>query len=298
MIPLIRDNKNIIASEAALKYFIIQTIASTLLLFSIIIISMKFIYQINLITYFNLIFNTSLFIKIGAAPFHFWFPEIIEGLNWLNAIIILTWQKLRPIVLLTYSNTTSIYLILTIIFRIIIRGIIGLNQTRLRKIIAYSSINHIGWIISSIILIEIVWFYYFIIYCIITINIRIIFIKLNVFHINQLYISINYHILLKLFFALNFISLGGLPPFLGFFPKWLTIQTLIQRNMYSIAFIIILITLITLFFYLRITFSILLLRKSVLTFYTQPKIDTNYIIAFNFITLLRLIFVTLIFNFL
>nr|YP_009500779.1 NADH dehydrogenase subunit 2 [Popillia japonica]AXA13791.1 NADH dehydrogenase subunit 2 [Popillia japonica] len=298
MIPLISDNKNMMASEAALKYFIIQTMASTLLLFSIIMMSMKFMYQMNLITYFNLIFNTSLFIKMGAAPFHFWFPEMMEGLNWLNAIIMLTWQKLSPMVLLTYSNTTSMYLILTIMFSMMISGIMGLNQTSLRKIMAYSSINHIGWMISSIMLIEIVWFYYFIIYCIITINISIMFMKLNVFHINQLYISMNYHILLKLFFALNFMSLGGLPPFLGFFPKWLTIQTLIQSNMYSIAFIMILMTLMTLFFYLRITFSILLLSKAVLTFYTQPKINTNYIMAFNFITLLSLIFVTLMFNFL
>nr|YP_010118091.1 NADH dehydrogenase subunit 2 [Popillia mutans]QPN54185.1 NADH dehydrogenase subunit 2 [Popillia mutans] len=298
MIPLISDNKNMMASEAALKYFVIQAMASTLLLFSIIMMSMKFMYQINLILYFNLMFNTSLLIKMGAAPFHFWFPEMMEGLNWLNAIIMLTWQKLSPMVLLMYSNSTTLYLILTIMFSMMISGIMGLNQTSLRKILAYSSINHIGWMIGSILLIEIIWFYYYIIYCIITINITMLFYKLNIFHVNQLYISMNHNILIKLFFTLNFMSLGGLPPFLGFFPKWLTIQSLIQNNLYSIAFIMILMTLMTLFFYLRIIFSTLLLSKTNMSFYIQPKINNTYIMAFNLMTLSSLIFVTILFNFL
>uniref|UniRef100_A0AB39U3H7 NADH-ubiquinone oxidoreductase chain 2 n=1 Tax=Anomala xantholoma TaxID=3240852 RepID=A0AB39U3H7_9SCAR len=298
MIPLISDSKNMMASEAALKYFIIQTMASTLLLFSIIMMSMKFMYQMNLITYFNLMFNTSLLIKMGAAPFHFWFPEVMEGLNWLNAIIMLTWQKLSPMVLLTYSNTTPLYLILVILFSMTISGIMGLNQTSLRKILAYSSINHIGWMISSILLIEIIWFYYFIIYSIITINIAVMFYKFNIFHVNQLYISMNYNLMFKLFFILNFLSLGGLPPFLGFFPKWLTIQTLIQSNLYAIAFIMILMTLMTLYFYLRITFSTFLLSKTSLSYYSPPKINNNLLMAFNFITLLSLILTTFLFNFL
>nr|YP_010936651.1 NADH dehydrogenase subunit 2 [Anomala rufiventris]WKW91620.1 NADH dehydrogenase subunit 2 [Anomala rufiventris] len=298
MIPLISDSKNMMASEAALKYFIIQTMASTLLLFSIIMMSMKFMYHMNLITYFNLMFNTSLLIKMGAAPFHFWFPEVMEGLNWLNAIIMLTWQKLSPMVLLTYSNTTPLYLIIVILFSMTISGIMGLNQTSLRKILAYSSINHIGWMIGSILLIEIVWFYYFIIYSIITINITLMFYKFNIFHVNQLYISMNNNLMFKLFFILNFLSLGGLPPFLGFFPKWLTIQTLIQNNLYSLAFIMILMTLMTLYFYLRITFSTFLLSKTMMSFYTQPKINNNYLMTFNFISLSSLMFVTFLFNFL
>nr|YP_010443284.1 NADH dehydrogenase subunit 2 [Anomala russiventris]UTE83812.1 NADH dehydrogenase subunit 2 [Anomala russiventris] len=296
MIPLISDSKNMMASEAALKYFIIQTMASTLLLFSIIMMSMKFMYQMNLITYFNLMFNTSLFIKMGAAPFHFWFPEVMEGLNWLNVIIMMTWQKLSPMILLTYSNTTPMYLIIIILFSMTISGIMGLNQTSMRKILAYSSINHIGWMISSILLIEIVWFYYFIVYSIITINIATMLYKFNIFHVNQLYVSMNQNLLFKLFFILNFLSLGGLPPFLGFFPKWLIIQTLIYSNLFIIAFIMMIMTLMTLYFYLRIMFSTLLLSKTNLSFYKQPKIDNNLLMAFNFITMMGLLFTTFLFN--
>lgn len=233
---------------------------------------------------------------MGAAPFHFWFPEVIEGLSWFNGLIILTWQKIAPIILLIYTNFTFFYLILIIITRIIIRGIIGINQISLRKILAYSRINHIGWIIASIIFIESIWLYYFRIYSIISINIIIIFKIHNIFFLKQLFIIINKNTLFKFFFILNFFSLGGLPPFLGFLPKWLTIQTLIQNNFYFIRIIIILITLITLYFYLRITFSTLLLNINELTYYKTPILNSLITIIFNFIVLLRLIFCTLIFN--
>lgn len=298
IIPLIRDTKNIIASEAALKYFITQALASTLLLFSIIIISLNFLYIFDINLYFRLILNTSLLTKIGAAPFHFWFPEVIEGLNWLTSIIILTWQKIAPIILLTYFNYNTTYIILIILFRILVRGIIGLNQTRLRKILAYSSINHIGWILGTILTIETIWSYYFIIYSIITLNIILILKLLNIFHLKQLYISMNYNYLVKIFFILNFLSLGGLPPFLGFLPKWLTIQSLVQNQIYLISILIIIITLITLYFYLRLTFSTLLLKTNEITFYQHSNINNTLILSFNFVTLIRLIFSTVLFNFL
>lgn len=297
IIPLMRNTHNIISSEAALKYFITQALASTLLLFSIIILSINFLY-FNLNFYFTLILNTSLLTKMGAAPFHFWFPEVIDGLNWTTAFIILTWQKIAPIVLITYFNQSIQYFVLIIIFRIIISGIIGLNQTSLRKIIAYSSINHIGWIIRTILISEIVWIYYFCIYFFIIFNIVIFFKIFNIFHLKQFFILINHNFLLKFFFILNFLSLGGLPPFLGFLPKWITIQTLIYRNIIILPVIITLITLITLFIYLRITFSSVLLNSNDLAFYTSPPIKINLILIFNFITLISLIFSTILFNFL
>lgn len=234
---------------------------------------------------------------MGAAPFHFWFPEVIEGLNWFNRIIILTWQKIAPMILIMFTNKTILYFIIIIVIRILISGIQGINQTSLRKILAYSSINHIGWIISAIIVRPTVWAYYFIVYCIISVNIISIFWILNIFYINQLYISLNQNPLIKFFFIINFLSLGGLPPFLGFMPKWLLINSLIQTNFYFLAFIITVITLVTLYFYIRITFSSILLRKTIINYYLQPKIKINIILTSNFIALARLIIITIRFNF-
>nr|YP_010443336.1 NADH dehydrogenase subunit 2 [Sophrops subrugatus]UTE83864.1 NADH dehydrogenase subunit 2 [Sophrops subrugatus] len=297
IIPLMSDTKNMMASEAALKYFITQALASTLLLFSIIMLSLNIPYTLNMSEYFSLILNTALLTKMGAAPFHFWFPEVMEGLSWNISLIMLTWQKIAPMALLTYFNQNTTYLILAIIFSMMISGMMGLNQTSLRKILAYSSINHIGWMMSTLLVSETIWYYYFIIYTIITINIVLIFKTLNIFHLKQLFISMNYNYLVKFFFVLNFLSLGGLPPFLGFLPKWLTIQTLVQNQMMTISVLMIIMTLMTLYFYLRITFTTLTLKTNEISYYNHPPVSNFLMLTFNFIALISLIFSTILFNF-
>nr|ARH54481.1 NADH dehydrogenase subunit 2 [Melolontha hippocastani] len=297
IIPLMSNTNNMMSSEAALKYFITQALASALLLFSIITLSLNFHY-LNFNSYFTLILNTSLLTKMGAAPFHFWFPEVMDGLNWTTAFIMLTWQKIAPMILIMHFSQSIQYLVLIIISSMMISGIMGLNQTSLRKIMAYSSINHIGWMISTILISEIMWIYYFIIYFFINFNIIVFFKKFNIFHLKQLFISMNFSFLLKFFFILNFLSLGGLPPFLGFLPKWITIQTLIMSNMFTLPVMMTVMTLVTLYFYLRITFTSILLNSDELTFYTNPPIKMNWILTFNFITLVSLLFSTILFNFL
>nr|UTE83877.1 NADH dehydrogenase subunit 2 [Trichogomphus mongol] len=297
MIPLISKINNMMASEASLKYFITQTLASSLLLFSIILMSMNNTYNMTSMLYPMLIFNSSLLTKMGAAPLHFWFPEVMEGLTWTNSLIMLTWQKLAPMVLLMYMTMTFTYLILIIIISMMVSGIMGLNQLSLRKILAYSSINHIGWMLSSMLFMETIWLYYFFIYVIITINIILILKILNIFYLNQLYISLNNNTNLKFFFILNFLSLGGLPPFLGFMPKWLNIQLLTESNMYFIASIMVIMTLMTLYFYMRITFSTILLSKTYVFYYKNISIKNHLIMLINFISITGLIFSTISFNF-
>nr|ALO77546.1 NADH deshydrogenase subunit 2 [Myodermum sp. MYO01] len=298
IIPLMSKTNNMMASEAALKYFIVQTLASTIFLFSIIITSLYFSYNFNHSLYISLICSTALLTKMGAAPFHFWFPEIMEGLNWLTSMLMLTWQKIAPMVLLMYTNQITLYLTFIIILSMLVSGIMGLNQTSLRKVLAYSSINHVGWMISATLISPTIWLLYFLVYSIISINLISIFWQLNIFYINQLYISMNTNPLIKFFFMLNFLSLGGLPPFLGFMPKWLLINSLIQASLYFIAFLMTTMTLMTLYFYMRITFSALLLTKTHTNYYYMSKTKTFYIIFTNFITLTSLIMVTLMFNFL
>lgn len=167
----------------------------------------------------------------------------------------MTWQKIAPIILITHQiKLYTLFFSFIIIISSIIRGIQGLNQICIRKILAYSSINHIGWIISSILFSINIFYYYFLIYRFINFRIILPLNKYNIKFINQL----NYIYLPKkinLLFIINFLSLGGLPPFLGFLPKWLTINEIINNNNYFIRTTLIIFTLITLYFYLRITFS-------------------------------------------
>jgi len=101
-----------------------------------------------------------LLLKRGAAPFHFWFPNVIEGLSWINSLILITWQKIAPLILTSYIIINKIILI-SVILSIIIGSLGGLNQTSLRKLMAFSSINHLGWILSAIYSRESLWIIYF-----------------------------------------------------------------------------------------------------------------------------------------
>nr|ALO76990.1 NADH deshydrogenase subunit 2 [Sternolophus sp. STE01] len=292
IIPLMNNSKNMMATEASIKYFITQALASTILLFSIIGMSMFLPYQQESLT---MTFNSALFTKMGAAPFHFWFPEVMEGLNWMNSMILLTWQKIAPMVLLTY-NINMTFFSLIIICSMMISGIMGLNQISLRKILAYSSINHIGWMIGALMYLETTWTIYFTIYSIITINIVLILNKFNIFFLKQLFGIFNNNQNMKILFILNFMSLGGLPPFLGFFPKWITIQTMVNNNSFMLTTIMIILTLITLYFYMRITFSTILLSSNELKFFKTPEQSNFLITTFNIISILSLIYCTMIFN--
>nr|UBS93978.1 NADH dehydrogenase subunit 2 [Saperda tetrastigma] len=294
IIPLLSDSKNLYPSESALKYFITQALASSILLFSI-IVSLNLSESIpQNLEFSSLIMNLALLTKMGAAPFHAWFPEVMEGLNWANSLIMLTWQKIAPMILLFYNCKFSIFFLFIILSSTIISGILGLNQISLRKILAYSSINHISWMLSSMMNAQMIWTFYFLIYSIITLNIIWIFQKFEIFYLPQLFQILNSNKLVKLFFLTNFLSLGGLPPFLGFFPKWLVINNLIQNNFYTLSILLIVFTLITLFFYLRITFASLMINHSETWNFTPIPLNFSFIL-FNFLSLTGLMTCTLIF---
>jgi len=214
--------------------------------------------------------NSTLLLKTGAAPFHFWFPGVIEGLTWGNSLILITWQKIAPIILVSY-NVIFKFFIWIIVLSIIIGALGGLNQTSLRKLIAFSSISHLGWIIAAIISQETLWKLYFCIYTLLRFSVIFIFNTFKLSHINQIFSfqldsSIN-----KIILFITLLSLGGLPPFLGFAPKWIVIQFLTAHSLFMLVLIIVTFTLITLYFYLRICFAAFIIN------YWHPKWNNNYV---------------------
>ncbi|VEN48401.1 unnamed protein product, partial [Callosobruchus maculatus] len=121
---------------------------------------------------------------------------------------------------------------------------------------------------------KLIWLLYFSIYVVLVFNLIIIFKYFDIYYINQLSLIFNSNKLLNFLFIAIFLSLGGLPPFLGFFPKWLTIINLTSNQFYSLTLILIISTLITLFFYIRLTFRSFLLIKAESIFKT--KIANNF----------------------
>nr|CAB4244808.1 unnamed protein product [Chrysodeixis includens] len=294
-IPLISNSSNLLATEASLKYFLTQSIASINFLFTILIklILMK---NFEMNNYFiPIMMNSSMLMKMGSAPFHFWFPNIVEGLSWFNNFILMTWQKITPMILLSYYfNKNFIFNI--IILNIIIGAIGGLNQTSLRKIMAFSSINNLGWMLMSIMISENLWMFYLMLYSFLISIMCFLFSILNMFFINQLFIN-NMNFFIKINLLINFMSLGGLPPFIGFFPKWIIINFLINNNMYLMTFIFILMSLIMLFFYIRIIYSSFMFNYFKMKWF-KIFIKNSYfslINFFSFISLSGMIFSTFFF---
>lgn len=181
-----------------------------------------------------------------------------------------------------YFNINLI--IFSIILNIIIGAIGGLNQTSLRKIIAFSSINNLGWIISSIIIRENLWIFYIIIYSFLIFIICFLFYLLNLFYINQLFIS-NIKPIIKLNLLINFLSLGGLPPFIGFFPKWIVINFLIINKFFILTFIFVIRRLILLFFYIRILYSSFILNYFKIKWF-KIHLKNNFFIIINFFSII------------
>lgn len=258
-IPLISNNYNTMENESILKYFLVQALGSSVFLFSCLI---QYFFYINFISFnflINLLIVISLFLKIAVAPFHNWIINIIEGITWINRLIVLTWQKLAPLVLFSYCNLPLVYSSPFIILSSLIGAVGALNQVSLRKILSFSSINHLGWILSSVYVSKSVLSLYFLFYLIINLTIIVFLIKIIISFINQIYI-------IKSLISLNFLflslfRLGGLPPFSGFIIKWILIDFINLNNFNFISIILIISSLITLFFYIQILYSSILIIK-------------------------------------
>nr|YP_009000248.1 NADH dehydrogenase subunit 2 [Rapisma xizangense]AHA35654.1 NADH dehydrogenase subunit 2 [Rapisma xizangense]ARO47932.1 NADH dehydrogenase subunit 2 [Rapisma sp. 1 NS-2017] len=289
-IPLMINLKDMISTESSLKYFLSQAFASLILLFSVILLSFFDILNFNSPNYyFNIILNSTLLLKMGAAPFHFWFPEVMEGLNWILSIILMTWQKIAPMILISYSIDYNFFIII-ILISIFIGSVGGLNQISLRKLMAYSSINHIGWLLSSFLISNFYWWIYFCFYSFLSFSIVYLFYKFKIFYFSQLFSFLNYYPILKFLLFCNFLSLGGLPPFLGFLPKWIIIQNLVFENLFLVIMMIIF-TLITLFYYIRITYSAFFMNYMEIKWIYFKNLNLFSLIFFNFISLFGLLLI-------
>nr|UGN61719.1 NADH dehydrogenase subunit 2 [Cryptocercus tazigouensis] len=270
-IPLMSNNKNIYTTESSLKYFIIQAMSSSFLLF---IITMKVLMK-DMFTLENdninmMIIMTPLLLKSGAAPFHWWFPSVMEGMSWTNCLLLMTTQKMAPMILISYMMKMNSFSSIIILTSTIVGAIGGLNQLSIRKILTYSSINHTGWMLAALMINENMWILYFMIYSMLTMTIVVIIKPFNTSFINQTLLMNKEMNTMKFMMFTTLLSMGGLPPFLGFLPKWIIIQMMIINNMNIIMTTMVVMSLMTLYFYLRISYS------SFMMLHIEPKWNVSY----------------------
>nr|AUW38576.1 NADH dehydrogenase subunit 2 [Chrysocoris stollii] len=274
-IPLI-SNKNKTSSEAMMIYLLTQSVSSVMLMFAITISNL------TMNSVFNYLIMMSLLIKLGAAPFHMWLPEIMTKMSWNMNMILMTWQKIAPMMMMNNLNINNKILYMSVIMSVIVGALGGLNQMSLRKIMGYSSINHLGWMLS-LTKTKNNWTIYLIIYSMMTISVCWMFKQYNIIHINQVN-NLNMTMTEKLNYITMMLSLGGLPPFLGFLPKWMVIQTMMNNNLLLMLMLMMLCSLISLFYYMR-TMTKMMLSFSAMNKWIKTQVSPmmiNIIMMMNF----------------
>nr|AOR07181.1 NADH dehydrogenase subunit 2 [Mesenchytraeus hydrius] len=256
-IPLIMISNSNQETEASIKYFLAQALGSSIMLMSS--LSLWFYSSIPSL-YMSSLLMMSMLLKIGMAPCHLWYPSVMTSISWLSCLILSTWQKLAPLAIISFimtSSSSSMMLILGAM-NALIGGAIGMNQVHLRAIMAYSSITHMGWMISLAAMNKLIpTIMYFMFYSMLIAPIFIIFHKFSISTSMNMNKLMSKAPILQISIPVLMLSLGGLPPLTGFIPKWMTIEILSSSNPY-ILMVLIAGAMMNLYFYLNITFSLML----------------------------------------
>lgn len=238
--------------------------------------------------------------KMGIFPFHFWLPRVIAGLPWLSCIVLATWQKVAPLFLIgALINVANLYSVILLACVLaagsrLIGGFGGINQTQIRSILAYSSIGHLGWIVFAICHSSWAIKTYFIIYLLISFTVFIAIWVLNIPNAKTLTNLMAPHNAGILAVMIILLSLAGLPPLLGFISKWVVLLVSALSAIYPLVGLLVLGSVIRLFYYLSLYFSIFLGSQNRLFLLTTAKKNTSLIISrglvFNTLAGLCLIF--------
>nr|AAZ39019.1 NADH dehydrogenase subunit 2 [Clytorhynchus pachycephaloides]AIY69427.1 NADH dehydrogenase subunit 2 [Clytorhynchus pachycephaloides] len=259
VLPLISKSHHPRAIEAATKYFLVQAAASALVLFS----SMTNAWytgqwDITQLTHPTscLILTAALSMKLGLVPFHFWFPEVLQGSSLTTGLLLSTAMKFPPMTLLYMTSHSLNPTLLTTmaILSAALGGWVGLNQTQIRKIMAFSSISHLGWMAIIVIYNPKLTLLNFYLYTLMTAAVFLTFNSMKVLKLSTLMTAWTKMPSLSTILLLTLLSLAGLPPLTGFLPKWLIIQELTKQDMAPTAVILSLLSLLGLFFYLRLAY--------------------------------------------
>ena len=270
------------SSEAGLKYFVLSALSSGLLLYGCSLIygftgSTNFIViaeQLNSNEYaltFGIVFIlVGLAFKISAVPFHMWAPDVYEGSPTSVTLFFTMVPKIAALTVfirflyvpfLNLINQWQMILVFLSIASMLFGAIAAIGQTNLKRLVAYSSIGHVGYILaglatgtnegiqSSVI--------YITIYIIMNLGLFscLLMMKRN----NQYYESIDdlsglskNHPLLSLCLLVILFSLAGIPPLAGFFAKFYIFKSVLEQSMYFLAIVGLLSTVVAAFYYLRI----------------------------------------------
>lgn len=262
LILLIRkDNKKVRNLEAVSKYFLIQAIARFLLIFGVVF---RYYYNstILLLGEYNQVSYTvilvGLLIKLGAFPNPYWFVDIVKGVRYSRLGFVLVISKIRPLYLLFCVLKKEVFVLTRVIGIItaLVGRVMGINQSNFRKVVAFSSVANLGWFILCIPLMR----GGLLIFCFLGYRVRILPAlwvagRLRLYSLRKSS-RIFYTLGEKVVLVFCLLSLGGFPPFVGFFVKWAFFQRLVKEATYIYSVLLVVRSLLSLFFYLYCRFNL------------------------------------------
>ena len=282
------NRDDIKSSEAGLKYFILGALSSGIMLFGISLIY-GFVGTVNFSIIAALFSGsgseievlpavqvglvmviTGLLFKLSAAPFHFWTPDVYEGSPTIITSFFATVPKIAGVVILyrilhqpfiSCASTWSQVILLAACLSMIVGAVGGINQKNIKRLLAYSSINHIGFILvavgidSSQSLFTVIL--YLVIYLIMNFGIFAVVLSMKKSKEEALEISSLSGIAKKrpafaAVIAVLMFSMAGIPPLFGFFAKFYILKLAIDNSYFAVAMIAIISSVIAAFYYLRI----------------------------------------------
>nr|YP_009731720.1 NADH dehydrogenase subunit 2 [Limassolla lingchuanensis]QHR79706.1 NADH dehydrogenase subunit 2 [Limassolla lingchuanensis] len=241
-IPMMTSNL-IITSESTIKYFIVQSVSSSLLMLGMLIMIMKGEYN------YDYLVKSSLLIKMGVAPFHNWVLTVIEGMTPQIMFIMLTINKVAPITIMSYMLSS---MILLICLNALMASIMSINQNSVKKLLTYSSIMNMSFVLI-IIKLNLMWTMYFFLYSTLLLMMTVLMINFKIIYMNQI-IMTNNKMSSNILIWMIMLSMGGMPPLVGFSIKYMALQAMINTKMYLTLSIMILASLTMMMVYLRLTF--------------------------------------------
>jgi NADH-quinone oxidoreductase subunit N len=275
------------STEAGLKYFLLGSFSSTLLLFGVSLLY-GFFGTTNFSILSLLLFESNdfqvladiaffliligLLFKLAAAPFHIWSPDVYEGAPLNSTIFFAVVPKISILVLFfriytTLAHSSDIWgvaILISSIASVIVGSLVTLKQKRLKKLFAYSGINHVGYLLlgSSMFTLEsvsAVFFYMFAymltglcMWGIISVLKRADSVGSYTPTIADLGAMVKVNPILAFILAIALFSLAGVPPLVGFYAKLGIFQAALNSGFFVIASFIILTSVVSTFYYIRL----------------------------------------------
>ena len=267
-ILIAKNRESIRGSEAGLKYFMLGAISSGFYLISLVIlfltgynfnISDLLILSDNSIVLISFTFIVISFcFKLSLFPFHFWIPDIYEGSSWDIINIIATLPKISVISVLTQLLINNNIIISLSLLSIAIGTLGALNQTKMKRLLAYSGISHMGFIILGYSLMcnlgLTVGGLYLFVYMLTMLCVLVIIInntKKNDYIIELGGLKFTNKIL-AITFILLILSIAGIPPLSGFISKWYLIWMTMDNYFNFSSLVVIFFSAVGLGYYLRL----------------------------------------------